>query len=641
MDKKKVNRILKILYLILVLISLLSLFIIIPQIQIIIIKLIEKIIHRTINHEIWRCRFIKYVTMFISSNIFTLICLLFFSEINFDNIEKDKKSHVFSLIIIILFSSYLLIFNGIPLGHDFSFHLMRIEGIADELKRGHFPVRMQPLWLNGYGYPVSIYYGDILLYIPAVLRLIGISLSNAYKIYCFIINIGSVIISFFCFKIIFKSNKNGLILSLIYNTASYKLLDIYVRTAVGEYTALMFLPIISLAFYNLIYKENFNILNNATILAVGMTGLILTHILSTELICITLVIVCIIYWRKILRKQTLICLAIAVLETLLFSAFFVIPFIDYFINVPVKVSQLNEMKIQNKAINIIELFLFFRNPWGYDSELLKNRMLLTPGLPLMFILITGLIYYFILKKNNTLIKLLIISLITILFSSKLFPWDFISNTRVGKLLCQIQFAWRWLGITIIFLTLISGYILILSEENIYLFKSKIRINIDSVLICLVLINTVTFSLHYLIHAEYKSFKDYTYLENNKPVEGAEYIRQGTDIDNLNNDIVVENVSITNIERNGNSFIFNANSTKEGYIELPVFNYKGYQAITDNNKHLSIVDGTNNVIRINIPENFDSTISVIFKESLIWKLSSLVSLFSVIIIIFLVIIIKEK
>ena len=48
-------------------------------------------------------------------------------------------------------------------GQDLGFHLMRIEGIAEGLENGVFPVKMQGLWMEGYGYPVSVYYGDFLL----------------------------------------------------------------------------------------------------------------------------------------------------------------------------------------------------------------------------------------------------------------------------------------------------------------------------------------------------------------------------------------------------------------------------------------------------------------------------------------------
>ena len=101
----------------------------------------------------------------------------------------------------------LILLSGIPLmadyfyadAHDLAFHLMRIEGLKEELLNGSFPVRMQTYWLNGYGYPVSIFYGDLLLYIPAVLRIFGVSVLASYNIYVLLINAGTVFISYFCF----------------------------------------------------------------------------------------------------------------------------------------------------------------------------------------------------------------------------------------------------------------------------------------------------------------------------------------------------------------------------------------------------------------------------------------------------------
>ena len=63
-----------------------------------------------------------------------------------------------------------------------------------------FPVRIQPGWLDGYGYVVSVFYGDIFMYFPAFLRVVGFSLEEAYKTYLGIVNIATVFISFYAFK---------------------------------------------------------------------------------------------------------------------------------------------------------------------------------------------------------------------------------------------------------------------------------------------------------------------------------------------------------------------------------------------------------------------------------------------------------
>ena len=62
--------------------------------------------------------------------------------------------------------------------------------------------------MEGYGYPISVYYGDILLYIPALLRLMGFSVTQCFKFYILMINIGTVVCSY-VFLIKNKHNTNN------------------------------------------------------------------------------------------------------------------------------------------------------------------------------------------------------------------------------------------------------------------------------------------------------------------------------------------------------------------------------------------------------------------------------------------------
>ena len=68
--------------------------------------------------------------------------------------------------------------SGALQGADWSFHLSRIEGIAQGLREGQFPVRVYSIAKNGYGYAPSLFYGELLLYFPAVLRLSLIHISE-------------------------------------------------------------------------------------------------------------------------------------------------------------------------------------------------------------------------------------------------------------------------------------------------------------------------------------------------------------------------------------------------------------------------------------------------------------------------------
>ena len=68
-------------------------------------------------------------------------------------------------------------------GDDCIFHLSRIEGITQGLREGQFPVRIYSLAKDGYGYASPMFYGELLLYFPAVLRLLGVSVQGAYHAY--------------------------------------------------------------------------------------------------------------------------------------------------------------------------------------------------------------------------------------------------------------------------------------------------------------------------------------------------------------------------------------------------------------------------------------------------------------------------
>ena len=634
------------------------------------------------------------------------------NQLNSFRIE-NKKTIFFLLLLIIFFSSIPLLFPGLgfSIGQDGIFHLMRIEGIADELIHHHFPVRLQQLWLDGYGYPVSIYYGDIFLYFPAFLRIIGVSLDLSYKIYILFVNIFTVIISFICFKRIFNSNINALLLSLIYTTAPYRLVNIFIRNAVGEYSAFVFFPIITLAFFYL-YKESnhqTNVFYNSVLLAIGMSGVILTHIISTEMVVFTLIAICLVFWKKTFTKKVIICLLLAILFTFLICSFFIIPFLDYFFTVPVNVSQINTRHIQSGGVYLIQLLMFFQKPFGQDSEILKERMLFSPGLPLMTGFILALVYNFPSKfklstksirfisiliitglislvfyvpyfqnliicigekyigrqltheiwhtrfinyetlflaiiafliiltlvanystQEKCLIYLLEASIISIWLSSNLFPWDFISKTKIGNIIAQIQFAWRWLGIVMLFLTLLSGYLFFqLGKENKIKKCNLFNISwIRIVMLILVIIQFTVFCFQYRFGVNFTHIKDY-HSFGTRYVMGQEYIRLGSNIENLDGEIKTENDQLSNINRNGNTYTFTVSSINEGYIELPVFNYKGYQACYDNDKQLLITDGTNNVVRIIIPKEFNADVVFSFKQPLLWKISCIISLVSLV------------
>ena len=146
------------------------------------------------------------LTLFLSLDI----CLLLSDSI------KKHRDVLTALAGIALLSSLPLFMDDIVAGDDLWFHLMRIGGIARELRLGHIPVRLSSEWMDGYGYPVSVCYGDLLLYLPALMNLLGFSVTTSYKFYVFLINVGTTAISYYSMKRICRDTRIALIATLAY-----------------------------------------------------------------------------------------------------------------------------------------------------------------------------------------------------------------------------------------------------------------------------------------------------------------------------------------------------------------------------------------------------------------------------------------
>ncbi len=366
---------------------------------------------------------------------------------------------------IVLLSSLPLFMDGIFSGDDLGFHLTRIAGIAKELRQGNIPVRLSTAWMDGYGYPVSIYYGDLLLYLPALMSLVGFSLTAAYKFYIFMINVGTAAITYYSMNRVCRDTRVALLATLAYCTASYRLTNIYVRAAVGESGAMMFLPLIAAAVYGIYTDEVSNrrqYRKNAVLLAVGMSGLLMTHMLSVTMVVFVLLFVCLSLPRRTFRRETVQVYLLAIVGTCVLSAYFIVPFLDYAINVPIKMGPLIPKVrpcIQQKGMTVGEYFMFFRRLSYEDISKASGRRLMSPGLTLMaaFLIAAALCRK---TKDRMLRWLTAAAALTMCVTLTVFPWDYLSaHCILFAIMARVQFPYRYVGIALVFLTLLLAHLL--------------------------------------------------------------------------------------------------------------------------------------------------------------------------------------
>lgn len=572
--------------------------------------------------------------------------------------ESTKKQNIIQILLYAL----LLIFISIPLfsgylyrisgGHDINFHLMRIEGLAEGLRMGQFPVKIQPAWYEGYGYGCSVFYGDIFLYVPALMRLFGVPLQWAYKFYVLMTQAGTIAISAYSFGRIFKDKKIAFVGTVLYALAIYRLMNIFVRGAVGEYTAMAFLPLVAYAMILLISKESTkqDLKKGSLLLALGMTGILQSHILSAEMVCIILAIICIVYVKRVFKTNIFVSFVKAVCLTLLLNLGFLVPFLDYMITGKFNVNAINggwrvEQNIQEYGAFVSQLCQLFYKAGGGNlprSEGTEGEMPIGVGLALMSALVVLGIMVIKLKKDEKqqftwkLAKIsALIACLSLFMSTCYFPWEMLrkSNVLIRYIVINLQFPWRFCTIASVSLVLIWCCLLqiVLTKWN-----RKVVTGISIGVMGISLLTAGFFMADVL--KEGNAFEAVFSQDMDTNVEsGEEYLPVNAISDEFDTDNIYknENVIIRNLSRKGIQLRFTCvnNSDTKQAVDLPLLYYKGYDATAVNEsgikQHLACMSGNNQVVSIIVPEGFHGNVTVMFKEPIYWRVAEFITLISVI------------
>lgn len=551
---------------------------------------------------------------------------------------KGKMKHIISrdmimVIGIALLASMPTFAMGIHNGHDLQFHLMRIEGLAAGIRQGQFPVRLESIWNDKYGY-ATLFYGDLLLYIPALLRLLGVTINDAYNAYILLVNVLTVVVSFRCFDAMVKDKDTVLLMTAAYVTSVYRLMDIYVRAAVGEYTAMIFLPMIAYAMYRLYHLEEQRKLDykGILLLVLGMTGVLQTHILTTEMVVLVLALYVILNFKITRQMKTIVSLASAVVGTVLLNLWFIIPWLDYYLNVPVRITDpAGQAKwIQQNGAYIGQYFAVFQNIYGEASVKVTERMNFSPGLMLMLVFMVAGVLWLKGHASDMTRKLCVVSGITLFVASDMFPWNWLADhSYLGIMLAQIQFPWRWIGFSCLFLTLLLACVLIDLKR---VFSSETAQRglscLTAVLIC---IGAMVFVSDYYSGANLAYFSDASQLDHS--YEANEYMRAGSSMDVATHDVQGTNLEkLKLINHNGTSVkvYCKTGSDASGEVILPVFNYKGYVLRNSEGEICEIHDSGNKEVAFTVPANYEGKYILSFEFPWYWRLGDIVSLCSVVV-----------
>ncbi len=540
------------------------------------------------------------------------------------------------LILIVILASLPLFADFLYKGHDMDFHLARIIAVSHEISYGQFPVRMLTDMLEGYSYPTSTFYCDFFMYPFALMYLLGVPLRMCWQTYILAVNIVTALISYLCFKRMSEDRDIGLVGAAVYCLSAYRIVDLFLRSAMGEFTAMAFIPLIALGIWVMYYEDDSDKRDGWIYLGLGMTSLALCHLLSLEMISLFLVFFCLLEYKKTFTAGCLIQIGKAALMTLLLSCWFIIPMLLSMHSIDLSMFS-HQYFIQFNGAYPSQVFNPFMRGTGYSTTATPMEMPISIGggivaafALLFFLMIRG--------TGNGRRQKILLSLITIslAFSLYSFPWDSIAGTTEGRLDAlsrlarMVQFPWRFLEITTILLAVAAVCCLAC-------LKSHGQIGLVCRWAALLLLGTVisigAFYDPFINEADWTRAADESYIEY--AIGGEEYLPAEAGLSlNLKYDIETTEgtAEVSDYESiNGERRLSVKNPGEGSKILIPLFAYPGFSAQDEaTGTEIAMSMGDRGRAELTVPAGYTGTVRVFYKEPALWRVFEAVSLISLIV-----------
>ena len=558
-------------------------------------------------------------------------------------LNKETKYALLFLFVIFFFASLPYLYGFNISGADLTYHLQRIEGVKDGILAGFFPVRLEPKWLYDLGYADAVFYCNLFLLFPAFLRIMGFPVSFSYNCYSIAVNLATVLISYYCFKNMFKSKKIGVICSGLYTLSVFRIYKLVITSAVGEGTSFTFLPLILYGFYLLLAKEKEEIKKNAWIpITIGLSGILQSHVLTCEITAFVIIFICILYVNRVFIPKIFFKLLKAAFMTLFVCFWFVIPFLDCYLTEDVHIKHVSARTIQSSGLEISHLLFNFWTSGSHtasDGAGLYYSHPVGIGLVLVLFALVFAILLFIRKieknKENRFFKtVFLLGVILMIMSLNIFPWDYLQSLHpvLASLISSLQFPNRFLGWGTLCMVCIAGYVLS--------FYAKQNVKVLAGMIITAILLTIASSLRLTDYSVYASNQYELYnaaAMGYGYISGAEYLNENTDYEKLTymKPKASDNVKINEYTKKSlGGTVYCANDSNEnGYIDLPLLLYKGYKAVNPESKEeISVQNGENGLIRIIIPAGLDAHIKVSFVSPFYWRVAEIISIIAYILLI---------
>ena len=334
-----------------------------------------------------------------------------------------KRVLLCSLLLSLLYVIPIAVFNKGLNGADLSFHLNRLLGMEGIYAS---PINFKAFY--GIGLGVNYFYPFLTYYPFFVLYRLSHSVFLGYYIYQYLLTIITFLIAYYSVSNIMvienKENKKdfaSLLFATLYTFSLYRLDNIVIRFATGEFIAYAFIPLV---FYGLfvILKGDYR---KWYILSIGMSLVAYSHLISlllTALLVGFIFIISFVFLNS--KKERLLSFIVATLSTISIFAFQLVLMGEQSLSNAIVKPQGVNLNTTGHSLKDLLLNLNFDNNYTL------------PGFLIIVCLIISIIGIFKLQKYDVFI--FVLTLILIFLESPLVHWPENSEHIVSS----IQFIWR-------------------------------------------------------------------------------------------------------------------------------------------------------------------------------------------------------
>lgn len=551
--------------------------------------------------------------------------------------DSGKNQRIMAVIAVMLtavIASAGLISHDVIIADDCEFHFLRIMGIAQNIAGGAPFCKVNFAFNGGYGYLNPVFYPQMFLWIPAVLVILGASVTKAYALFIFILNIATAVISYIFFGKITENREYAVICAVIYTLNHYRLRDIYARAAVGELLFIAFLPIVMYGIYAVFHGKE----DKWYVLMLGCCAVFQSHILGTVLTAMlggmtaaAYMLIGILQRKNIFRQLAALIKAFA--GVVLLNLWFLIPMLYYIRQDFGMFTHTDYVNIFMGTARPVSSMLFRLTDLEYGD--LYSRTGLYIGIVFASLIAFAFLKAIKKRRVDDGMMFLLFACLFIIAASDIMPWRLLRQIKIVEMLMsKLQFSFRFVTLFIASLTMACA--LFLSEFG----KKELRIT-WAVALCMMICGAMYYALPFNAISGHGG--EYPIFGTSPPeylMNGAAYHEERARTDKFRTD--TDDLKIVSYERVGGGLSVSVENTggETSHMEIPLLYYAGYEAkVSRTGRKLKVAPGEHMTVNIEIPPGETGEVTVVYRSLKIFRAAEAISLISAVI--FMIYSLKKK